>query len=67
MSLRKQIERHAFLFIEDEASDATGFAVFDRRGGDTLGTWIESAASLRFLLKHGAVAWLNSAFNGVAV
>src|SRR6188508_530709 len=63
-TLRRQIERHRFLFIVDEVSTETGFAVFDRRGGRNLGTWIESADSLRYLVKHGAEAWLESAHNG---
>lgn len=62
--LRRQIERHRFLFIVDEVSTETGFAVFDRRGGRNLGTWIESADSLRYLVKHGAEAWLVSVHNG---
>ena len=62
--LRRQIERHRFLFIVDEVSTEAGFAVFDRRGGHNLGTWIESADSLRYLVKHGAEAWLVSAHNG---
>ena len=63
-TLRRQIERYRFLFIIDEVSNETGFAVFDRRGGRNLGTWIESADSLRYLVKHGAEAWLESAHNG---
>jgi hypothetical protein len=63
-ALRDQIERHAFLFIIDEASDETGFAVHDRRGGQNLGTWIASAASLDYLVKHGAEAWLEGPHNG---
>jgi len=64
-SLRQRIERHRFLWINDEASDEDGFAVHDRRGGLNLGTSITSAASLEFLVKHGAEAWLESAHNGI--
>ena len=64
-SLRTKIERHRFLFIIDEVSNDTGFAVFDRRGGHNLGAWIDSADSLRYLVKHGANAWLVSAHNGI--
>lgn len=67
MNLRKQIERHKFLFIDDETSDANGFAVHDRRGGRNFGTWIDSVESLEFLVKHGAEAWLESKFNGIGV
>ena len=63
--LRRQIERHRFLFILDDASNERGFAVHDRRGGRNLGTWIDSAESLRFLVKRGAEAWLNSPHNGM--
>ena len=63
--LRKLIERHRFLFILDDVPNDVGFAVHDRRGGRNLGTWIDSAESLRFLVKHGAEAWLNSPHNGM--
>jgi hypothetical protein len=63
--LRAAIGRHAFLFIIDEAPNELGFAVHDRRGGRNLGTWIDSAESLRYLVKHGAEAWLNSPHNGM--
>ena len=61
--LRKQICRHRFLFIIDECSNEDGFAVHDGREGRNLGTWITSAESLGFLVKHGAEAWLESTFN----
>jgi hypothetical protein len=64
-TLRTKIERHKFLFIIDEVSNETGFAVFDRRGGRNLGTWIADAKSLSYLVKHGAEAWLVSAYNGI--
>ena len=64
-ALRKLIERHDFLFVVDDASSDGGFAVHDGRGGRNLGTWIDSAESLRFLVKRGAEAWLNSPHNGM--
>jgi len=64
-TLRTAIRRHAFLMIEEEASSERGFAVHDRRGGQNLGTWIDSAESLRFLVEHGAETWLESPHNGM--
>ena len=64
-ALCRKIERHRFLFIIDEVSNDSGFAVFDRREGRNLGTWISSVKSLRYLPKDGAEAWLSSAHNGI--
>ena len=63
--LRQQIERHRYLWINDEASGDSGFAVHDRRDGLNFGMWIANADSLKFLVKHGAEAWLESAHNGM--
>ena len=63
--LRKQIERHEFLFIIDDEADVPGFAVHDGRGGRNLGTWIDSEESLAYLIEHGAEAWLESEHNGI--
>ncbi len=64
-ALRTQIGRHQFLFIVEDASNEQSLAVHDRREGRNLGTSIDSAESLDYLVEHGAEAWLNSRFNGM--
>lgn len=69
-ALRREIERHEFLWINDEvwtntnAGPHCGFAVHDRRLGKNTGAWINSLESLAYLVRHGAEAWCESQFNG---
>jgi hypothetical protein len=66
-ALRREIKRHEFLWIIDEASSDKGLAVHDRRPdiGRNLGTWIVSQESLAYLVRYGAEAWLESPHNGM--
>lgn len=63
-SLRREIAKHDFLWIIEDASTTTSLAVVDSRDGNA-GTSIDTLESLRFLIEHGADAWLESAFNGI--
>jgi hypothetical protein len=65
-ALRREIERHDFLWIVDEIESDKGLAVHDRRPdiGNNHGTWITSRESLAYLVRHGADAWCESRFNG---
>jgi hypothetical protein len=65
-TLRHAIAQHEFLWINDEDGSGEGLSVHDRRPeiGRNLGTWISSAESLDYLVRHGAEAWCQSQFNG---
>jgi hypothetical protein len=64
--LRREIERHDFLWIVEDIESDAGLAVHDRRPdiGNNHGTWIDGQESLAYLVRHGADAWCESQFNG---
>jgi len=65
--LRKRIAQFDFLWVIDDASDATNLAVVDMRPKSSLGVSISSHASLDYLLAYGAEQWLESSYNGMPI